>query len=194
MVVDPPEDSLFGPSGAKVVHERIGSQLNVWVVRDSPFFGSTRGGKISLQVPQETSVGVETVSGRIVVRGVKSPDLALKTVSGSVQAQQIRGEMDASSVSGDISLDTTEGGIRARTVSGSIQGSRVNLARDSSFSSVSGTVDINVSNPLDELSFDLSSISGRIVVGTIRASKGLRIGFGGTSVQGNTVSGGLIFR
>jgi hypothetical protein len=53
---------------------------------------------------------------------------------------------------------------------------------------------IQMGGTFDDLRFDLSTLSGRIVVGNIRAEKGLRMGFGRTSVRGHSVSGSLILR
>lgn len=97
-------------------------------------------------------------------------------------------------VSGNVSLDAVEGRILARTVSGAITGWDIALTGDSSFSTISGNVELSLDTAIDDLCFDLSTLSGRIVVGNIRAERGLRMGFGGTSVRGHSVSGSLIFR
>ena len=97
-------------------------------------------------------------------------------------------------VSGNISLDAVEGRIRARTISGAIKGRDIALTGDSSFQTISGNVELRLESAIEDFRFDLSTHSGRIVVGNIRAEKGLRMGFGRTTVRGRSVSGSLIFR
>ena len=97
-------------------------------------------------------------------------------------------------ISGNISLDAVECSIIARTISGAITGWDVGLTGDSSFSTISGNVELRLDTEIADLCFDLSTLSGRIVAGNIRAQKGLRMGFGRTTVRGHSVSGSLIFR
>jgi hypothetical protein len=175
MTADLPSDNLFESRGYRVLHEVVGSRLTVWVEKDSPFTSVRRGGKLSFQVPHFVSVKVETVSGRIRLRDV-------------------RGVLEASSVSGAILVDSAEGRVAAKTVSGAIEGRNLSLTEDSTFSSVSGNIDIELESALDDLRFDLSSLSGRIVVGNIKATRGLRMGDGGTLVRARSVSGSLSFR
>jgi len=68
------------------------------------------------------------------------------------------------------------------------------LTSDSSFSSVSGNIDIELDSDLEDLGFDLKSVSGSITVGSIRTERGLRMGFGRTLVRGRTISGALAFQ
>jgi DUF4097 and DUF4098 domain-containing protein YvlB len=79
-------------------------------------------------------------------------------------------------------------------VSGSIDARDITLTEDSSFTTVSGNVDVRLNSAVEDLRFDLSSVSGRIVVGNIRTNKGLRMGSYGALVRGKTVSGALIFK
>jgi hypothetical protein len=53
---------------------------------------------------------------------------------------------------------------------------------------------VRFDTPLEDLRFDLSTLSGRIVVGAIRAEKGLRMGNGRVLVRGHTVSGSQSYR
>jgi hypothetical protein len=194
MSSDLPPDSPFAARGYKVRHEAAGSRLSVWVERDSLFFTGRRGGKLSLQCPRNVKLRVETVTGRIVVKGMESRSCAVNTISGRISMRDIHGAMNASSISGSISLDAVEGRVIIKTVSGGIEGRAISLAEDSSFSSVSGNIDMRLENAPDDVRFNLSSLSGRIIVGNIRAAKGLRMGMGRTLVRGQTVSGSLIFR
>jgi DUF4097 and DUF4098 domain-containing protein YvlB len=125
---------------------------------------------------------------------MESGDCTLRTVSGEISVRDSRGTLSAASVSGRVLLDADEGRVTAKTISGAIQGRALTLEEDSSFSTISGDVDIRLEAPLDTLRFDLRSLSGRIVVGNVRAERGLRMGTAGTLVRGHSVSGALIFR
>jgi hypothetical protein len=156
MRADLPTDSLFDSRGYRVLHEMTGSQLDVWVEKDTPFFSRGRG-KLFFRVPRDTRIRVETVSG-------------------------------------NISFDSVEGRILARTVSGAITGWDVALTGDSSFSTISGNVELRLDAAIDDLRFDLSTLFGRIVVGNIRAERGLRMGNGPVLIRGHTVSGSQSYR
>ena len=190
---DLPSDSLFGARGYRLLHAVEGSRLRVWLERDWPF-DRPAGGTISLQCPRDALLKIETVSGRIRVQGMQSGNCALRTVSGGISVRDSRGMLNAASVSGRISLNAAEGRMTARTVSGAIEGRGLTLEEDSSFSTVSGDVEIRLDAPLDALRFDLRSLSGRIIVGNIRAERGLKMGTAGARVRGHSVSGALIFR
>jgi DUF4097 and DUF4098 domain-containing protein YvlB len=137
---------------------------------------------------------VETVSGSINLERMGSGRWYLHTVSGEIRVRDSRGALSAASVSGKVLLDADEGSVTVKTVSGSIEGRRLSLQEDSSFSTISGDVVVRLDAPLDTLRFDLRSLSGRIVVGNIRAERGLRMGMAGALVRGHSVSGALTFQ
>jgi hypothetical protein len=177
---------------SQVRQEQVGSTLNIWIVRTWPF-GWEENGRLLVHVPRGTRVRVETITGSVDVRDASTGACELKTVSGPIRVRGVEGDLKLESVSGGIEMIDTAGSVRASTISGSIQGDRIRLLRDSSFASVSGRVVIHPTTPLERLRFDLSSLSGRIEVGSIGASRGLRMGFGGPLVKAHTVSGALIF-
>ncbi len=185
--------SLWSDSGYKIVHERRGSHLNIWVQSDSPF-GVTRGGKLRFEVPRDVVVQVQTLSGSISVEDLESESCTLSAVSGLVTVRNTNSRLSLDNVTGSIVLDSTDGSLRVKTVSGSIEARRLALTGNSSFSSVSGSVNVRLDLPLDDFRFDLSTVSGRLIVGDIRAEKGLRMGDGDILIQAHTVSGALLFR
>lgn len=180
-------------SGSRVVRQRDGSRLTVGL-ENGGLFRAPASGEIRLRAPRDASLLVETGSGRVLVDGLESTRCRVRTVSGRVQLDHVRGRFSASSVSGSIDLDSTEGSVEARTVSGSITGRNVRLTDDSEFSSISGGIDIELDSALEDFSFALRSLSGSITVGALRAMRGLRMGFGRTLVRGSTVSGSMAFR
>jgi hypothetical protein len=177
----------------RVRHEQVGGSMRVWIEKDWPF-GFDGGGLLRFRVPRSVSLRVETISGRIVASGLSGGSCTLKTVSGRIVVEDLRADIRTESVSGEILLQGTRGTISANTISGSITGDEVALLGDSTFGSVSGKVDIHPATPLEALRFDLSSLSGRIVVGTIGTAKGLRMGFTGPLIKAQTISGPVLFR
>lgn len=188
-----PSDSLLGGRGYKLLHEVEGSRLKVWLEKDWPFDRSAEG-TLVLQCPRDVRLKIDTTSGRIAVERMESAYCALRTVYGGISLRHSSGVMSATSVSGRIALDADEGRVTVKTVSGAIEGRGLAIEEDSSFSTISGNVDIRLDTPLDKLRFDLRSLSGRIVVGTVRAERGLRMGSAGALLHGQSVSGALIFR
>jgi hypothetical protein len=180
-------------SNARIMHAREGSRLKVWVDGEGslPFAFPAR---IQLTVPRGTDLEVETSSGSVSVDGLESRACTVHTVSGRIRFRHTRGRISADSVSGEILMETAEGSISARTISGEITGRSVQLTGDSSFSAVSGDIEIRLNTALEDLSLDLKSVSGNISVGAIRAPRGLRMGFGRIRVSGQTISGALSFQ
>lgn len=166
--------SLFGSNSYRVKHRETGNRLEIWVESDWPFFSAGRG-TIRLVVPRRAALSAETVSGRIIFRDL-ADECHARTVSGAIELRGVRGS------------------VQAKTVSGAIRGSDIELTDDSAFTTVSGGVDVVSGSPLDSLRFDLSTVSGRLIVGTIGAYRGLRMGFDGPLVRGSTVSGSISFR
>lgn len=177
----------------RVMHRRKGSRLNVWIENDG-LFQTTPSGQIRIRAPRDTDLVVETSSGRVFVDGVGKGKCSIRTVSGRIRVHRMDGRLSVDSVSGSIDIDSTEGSVNARSVSGGISGRKVSLTHDSSFSSISGDIEIGLDSPLETLAFDLKSVSGSIRIGSIRAERGLRMGFARTRVSGHTISGALSFQ
>jgi hypothetical protein len=167
-------DSDEAPS-VRFVHRREGSRLSVWIESDGPF-QSALNGPLRIHSAFDTDLVVQASSGTVSVDGVGDGKCSIRTLSGRISVSHMRGSLAFDSVSGSIS------------------GRGLTLTGDSIFSSVSGNIEVVLDTPLEELSFDLKSISGRITVGSIRTERGLRMGFGETRVRGNTISGNLSFK
>jgi hypothetical protein len=180
-------------SGSRVVHKRRGSRLTVWLENDG-LFPSPASGQIRVHASRDSELIVETGSGKVFVDSLEGGKCSVRTISGRVRLYRVRGRLSAESVSGSIDLDSTEGGVNARTVSGSITGRGLHLTDDSAFSSISGSIEVELDSALEDLGFDLHSVSGSITVGAIRAERGLRMGFGRTLVRGHTISGSMSFQ
>jgi hypothetical protein len=177
----------------RVLHRRQGARLRVWVENDG-LFESSPTGQVRISTPRDADIVVETSSGRVSVDGMSGGKCSVRTISGRIRVHHARGRLSMSSVSGSIDMDAAEGSVDARTVSGGIRGRGLTLTGDSSFSSVSGNIEMQLDSGVEMLAYDLKSVSGSITIGSIRAERGLRMGFGGPLVKGHTVSGALSFR
>ena len=149
---------------------------------------------------------IRTSSGDIVAKNVKGDlsvrttsgdheyydvtgDLAIVATSGDIFVEDFNGKLTLESTSGDVELEEANGEFEIRSTSGSIEGYNVLLKGDAFFKASSGDIEIDFENDLDDLSFDLSSSSGDIKVGSDSADKKLKISRGGYEVTGITSSG-----
>jgi hypothetical protein len=209
---DLPADSFIEPRRFTVKHEVDGSLLRVWVERDAGLFAPRARGALFFTVPRNVILSLECTSGDARVSGISARELHAKTrsgdlrlsdieasteaetVSGDLEARRVRGEAVLTSVSGKISFRDLDGKVSARTMSGEIAGDRLRLSDDASFKTVSGDVVVGLVNELDELRYELSTVSGRLQVGTVRAARGLQMGSGSITLRGETVSGDQVYR
>jgi DUF4097 and DUF4098 domain-containing protein YvlB len=193
MSADIPQDSLFLHRDFNVVHQQTGSRLKVWI-ETTRVFGSIGPGKLTLYVPPDVDMRVQTVSGIVSIQGLRGSSCAAITASGDITVRDLSGPLAVQTVSGRITLDSLQGGLDARSVSGRIRGTHVLLTSDSEISTVSGDVVMRLDSDLEDLRFDLTSLSGTIRVGTVKTHRGLHMGFGEIQVKGHTVSGSILFQ
>lgn len=136
-------------------------------------------------------VKASSVSGAVRFKNVS--DLIAKgkfsSVSGEVELENVKGDISASAVSGSVDISKFEGGLSASAVSGSVKGSDIMLTANSNFNSVSGSIEMNLLNPAEALSFELSTLSGSIVAKDKKGQSNLDIKKGAILIKGSTVSG-----
>jgi DUF4097 and DUF4098 domain-containing protein YvlB len=188
-----PQDSFFDHRDYDIVHEVKGSQLRIRIETQRVFAVADQG-RITLIVPRDTSLRIESTSGTVSLQGLERTAASASTNSGEIRVRDAKGEIVVSTVSGRISLEGTDGRVDAHTVSGRIRGERVRLSSDSTFNTVSGDITIGLDTPIDNLRFDLATISGAVRVGKLRTHRGLHMGFGDVSVTGSSVSGSIRFQ
>lgn len=211
MRADLQDDSFLVRRNFSVMHEVSGTTLRVWVEKDSGaiIHGS---GTLFFRVPAQTEVTVETASGDVRVNSLSTGNLQARSASGDIQLsdcqtpliaaslsgditlRRARGEVDLTSASGDIEMSDVEGAMEAKSISGNIKGTGILLTADSLFKTVSGDIDVDLKNALNDLRYNLSTVSGGLTVGGVRASRGLAMGTGSLLVTGESVSGDQIYR
>jgi hypothetical protein len=207
---DLPEGSFFAPRDFDVRHEVVGTDLRVWIDRSGIF--SNGRGTLFFRVPGQTELTLDTASGDVRVAGLSAGVMRVKTASGDVTvsdidaaatvgtisgdlfARKLRGNLALTTISGDIELSGLQGRISVESVSGDIHGDTILLESSSNFKTVSGDIDIDLENPLDELRYDLSTVSGRLTVGSVGVTRGLQMGSGSLTLKGESASGSQTYR
>lgn len=115
--------SMTDADKVKVLHEKRGETLYVWVEKQGIF--SSVSGKILLSVPVTTNVNIENGSGSIRVSGIQCDEVTLISGSGSIWAEDIQSPLRAVSGSGAISLNQITGSVNATAASGGVRISRI---------------------------------------------------------------------
>ncbi len=207
---DLPEGTFFSPRNFEVKHELSGSRLRVWIEREDIFSGGS--GTLFFRVPSDAELDVKTASGDVRISGLSTSVMKAKSasgnmtisdidaevtigaISGDLTARKLSGDLDLTTVSGDIDLSDLRGRISVSSISGDIRGEKLLLEESAKFKTVSGDIDIDLENALDELRYVLSTVSGRLKVGSISATRGLEMGNGALALKGESVSGSQTYR
>jgi DUF4097 and DUF4098 domain-containing protein YvlB len=207
---DLPEETFFAPREFKVRHEVVGSDLRVWVEKDGIFSGGS--GALFFRVPSGSELNVESASGDVKISGISAVSLYAKsasgdldvsdvdaavmasTISGDLTARKLKGDLNLTTVSGDIDASGLKGRLSISSISGEISGDGILLELSSHFKTVSGNIRVDLDNALDELRYDLSTVSGRLTVGAVSAARSLALGSGSLVLKGESVSGSQAYR
>ncbi len=132
-------------------------------------------------------------SGSIHISDING-DLTAKVSSGSLNLENVLGDVISKTSSGSIKMNNITGAVHSSSTSGSINGNSISLTKSSSFSSTSGSINIQLNNNEDELSFDLSASSGSLNAKGHKGHKRLRLQQGEILVKGNSSSGSQNYR
>ena len=126
--------------------------------------GDANGTQITVQVPRNSSVELESVSANQDVREINGV-VRLDSVSGEINAAGLERSANLASVSGDIRLHGGSGEVRVDSVSGNIK-MEINAQRLQA-ESVSGDVEVENAGMLQRL--DASTVSGNLLIRTALA-------------------------
>ena len=135
---------------------------------------------------------IGSTTGSITFRGIDG-DITASGSTGRQSYTDVRGDIDARSTTGRIELDDTIGRVRLQTSTGGQTGKAVTLTGNSSFRASTGSIEIDLTNSLDELEFDLTSSTGSLQVGRERSQRRLFFGGTGISITGSTSTGSQHF-
>lgn len=135
----------------------------------------------TVSVPRRTDVEVDTVNGKVRVRGVAGRVVA-DTTNGGIEMEDVRGSVKAATTNGGIRVELAEvaagQGMRFSTTNGAI---RLTLPRDARVSVDAGTTNGGID--LDDLVADVRSKSRR----HLRAD----VNGGGPEIELSTTNGGI---
>lgn len=184
----------FTAGGVTAVDVR-GGALDVTVVgADTDAVSVTTGLPTDSVFDQHDYSVVHEVKGGTLRLWIEKERLFASADKGRITVIVPRGtEVRVETSSGRVTLEGVEGDVDVRSVSGRIRGERVRLTGDSTFSTVSGDINVGLDTPLDDLRFDLRTISGIVRVGNLRTHRGLHMGFGDVVVTGSSISGSIRF-
>ena len=155
-------------------------------------------------------VYARTTTGSIDIRD-SNGELELRSSTGSITLSRVEGRISATSstgtqryigvvgtivarsTTGRMELNDTVGLVEIRTSTGNQIGRGVTLTGDSSFEASTGSIDVELTNDIDDLGFDLTSTTGSLQVGGERSQRRLFLGSTGITVVGSTSTGSQRF-
>ena len=105
---------------------------------------------------------ISTASGDIDISD-SNGKFDFSTASGDIKASQMSGELELSTASGDIKLRNGEGLFELNCASGDIKVSGINVNEESSFSTASGDIEVELADSPD-YDLDLSAASGDVTL------------------------------
>lgn len=182
---------LRGTRGGDLRVETTTGSMEVDDVGGGGTLRSTTG---SISIEECTgSFDVRSTTGSIRVDRLEG-DLRTTSSTGEQRLSRIVGDIDARATTGGIEIEDTNGRLAVRTSTGSIVGDEVTLTVNSSFEATTGRIEIDVTNNLDELEFDLRSTTGSLQVGDERSQRRLFFGGTGITVTGSTSTGSQHYR
>ncbi len=195
-----------------IEHRRIGDTVTIRAYRKGGLFNWFRWSagphNLVLRVPRgseldlRTDTGsisvaevdgakyLETDTGRIDLRG-SSGDAETKTDTGSHTYTDMVGDLSARTGTGSITLVNVEGALDVGTDTGRIEGREVLLAGDSSFSTDTGSINLELDQRTEGMSFDLRTDTGTLAVGDLEARGKLVTGVGSPRVRAETDTGSI---
>lgn len=159
----------------------------VWGVVKS-FLGGDAGSnrpraRLTLTVPEDTTVTVRAVNADVLVGGVHGAVTA-RTVSGGVTIERTTGKVDTTTVTGDVECASPAGELSVKTVSGAVTVQDA-LLRQARLNTVSGRTILDLRHGPTLVT--ANSVSGEV---SVRIPKGSGYDATVTSASGNVVVDG----
>lgn len=136
-------------------------------------------------------------SGEIIVKHVKG-NVSTKSSFGKQDYEDVEGDINSRASSGDIKINGSKGTLLLGTSFGSIIGKNVMLNSNSEFKTSSGDIRMGILNDMKDLSFDLQTSSGQLVIEKDNvknhSDKKLVVGQGAIHVKGVSSFGNQNYR
>jgi DUF4097 and DUF4098 domain-containing protein YvlB len=128
---------------------------------NSAIEASTASGDIEV-IDSKGNFDFSTASGDISLQEVRG-EIDLSTASGEIKANKIEGEIELSTASGDIDIRNSKGRFDLGCASGEIEARDIVLEDESSFSTASGEVEVQLAQT-SKYDIELSSASGDVTL------------------------------
>jgi DUF4097 and DUF4098 domain-containing protein YvlB len=143
------------------------------------------------------NVNIDAGYGHQVLIGIEG-DIQSKSGSGNISVKNSKGNIDLYLGYGNTNLTHCTGDIKILSRSGNIQGSEIELLNMMDVKSNYGNVNMQMQNPVSDMTFDLSSTHGQVRVNKDGLSKeasngALKTGAGRIHITGSTASGNQLF-
>jgi DUF4097 and DUF4098 domain-containing protein YvlB len=136
-------------------------------------------------------------SGDLIVKHLKG-NASSRSSFGEQRYEDVEGDISSNASSGDIKIKNSKGVLTLGTSFGNITGKDVLLSSNSEFKTSSGDITLNLLNALNELSFDLQSSSGELVIekDNVKNSsdKKLVLGQGAIRIKGVSSFGDQLYK
>lgn len=173
------------------------NNLDIELLIPSDYAGELRlsnvSGAMTLEGLQAREVHLENISGDLVLEDGRHEKVVFSTISGQFISYSAVDVLEGETVSGRVTATDVEESFEIGSISGSVSISARKLGGDSSVETVSGSVEVELTEETD-IGYDLSSVSGRISVeneeGTNESSQSLkRTAQNGFTLDVSSVSG-----
>lgn len=185
--------------GSKVTYTKKGSTLTITVDINTVVVAGISYGKIlsqiSLLVPSNIKVRINSSYGDITAKGLLGETVSLQTKYGDIEATSLSGNIRLQSGYGDITLKDMTGKIEVVTKYGDIKGGKITVKESLLLSSGYGDIDCRISNKEDSCRLNLTTGFGRLGVKgngvNIESTKKIQYGKGGTAITASTSYGNV---
>lgn len=184
--------SITGMDGGDMVATSLSGSIDLKECKND-LQCSTASGNITI-TGFEGRKTVECTSGEIKIKN-SIGDIKINGTSGGFVFERVIGNISGGTLSGSIRINSTKGSLHLSTASGDIKGEKVIVTEDSALETASGSIHVDFATSLEDLSFDLTSLSGELSVGDSASERGrLKVGGGRIDIKGSTLSGSQSYR
>ena len=178
--------NVTGLAGGKVSLKASSGSVKASQIHSNAYFktssGSLRLNDITGRCEAESSSGSQQWSN---IKG----NINTHASSGALRFEEVKGDIDAYTSSGSISMKRIEGQLQLKCSSGAIHGDAIKLTASSNFKTSSGSINLALINPVNDLGFDLNANSGNLKVGDMKADDKLYLNRGNIKIIGVSSSG-----
>jgi DUF4097 and DUF4098 domain-containing protein YvlB len=121
----------------------------------------TASGDVKIE-DANNKITLKTASGDATINNAEG-NVEISSASGDVKAQNIKGKISLSTASGNLIINHLSGEIKTSSASGDVEISDLSLLKATSFNTVSGNINLELSKPITE-DVSFSSVSGNVKI------------------------------